>query len=157
MSAETPSTSAPEPTPEAEAAATAAPAKSTRPSKAVSVKAEIPAVPKFNFEALFAMQQSQLDTFVAAQKIMFDLVTDFGSKQQARMKDTAAKAEAMIKGFGTNKEPTAYVSEAKAVFEEVMSDARETMDLGLKAQNEMIDLLAKRAAASVGAAKSLSA
>ncbi len=116
-----------------------------------------PSMPTFNFDAIVAMQKAQVDTFVAAQKIMIDLATTVSAQQQTRIQETAAKAEALLKGFDSKKEPTAYVSEAKAAFEQAMSDARETMDLGLKAQNQMIDLLVKRAAATVEDAKSLAA
>ena len=176
MSAETPSTPDPQTAPETAPAPEAAPApetkavaetkpaakpapavKAAKVGKAISVTTELPAMPPFNFEALFTMQKAQVDTFVAAQQIIIGLATDLGNQQQARIKETTAKAEAMLKDFGTNKEPTAYALDAKAVFEDAMSDARETMDLGLKAQNQMIELLTKRVAATVEAAKSLTA
>src|SRR3954453_15589402 len=54
-------------------------------------------------------------------------------------------------------QPAAYVDEMKAVVEKAMADVKETMDLGIKAQSEGVDLFVKRATQNFEDVKAIAA
>jgi hypothetical protein len=123
-------------------------------------KVEFPKFPaaKFNFDALVNLQKANVETMLAAHKIMFDLVQTVAKRQADLMKELVGKAEASMKtGFDSKKQPAAYVDDAKAALEKAMADAKETLDLGLRAQNEVVDLFVKRATANFDQVKALAA
>lgn len=116
------------------------------------------AVPKFDFDALVALQKANVETVVAAQKIFFDLFQAVSKRQAELVKEFAGKFEGSFKGgFDAKKQPAAYVDEAKAAIEKAVADAKETLDLGLKAQAEVVDLFVKRATANFDQVKSIAA
>ena len=115
----------------------------------------MPAMPKFDVEAMLSLHKSNLETFVAAQKIMFDLAQTMAKRQSELMKDAFTHSEAMMKGFDGKKQPQHYMDDAKAAMEKAIAEAKETMDLSMKAQTEVVDLFVKRATANFDEAKSL--
>jgi hypothetical protein len=128
--------------------------------KTTTAKVELPKLvtPRFDFDAYVSLQKANIETVIAAQKIVFDLVQTMAKRQAELVKEMMGKAEVAMKGgFDGKKQPAAYVDEAKAVIEKAMADAKETMDLGLKAQNEVVDLFVKRATANFDQVKSLAA
>jgi len=118
---------------------------------------QLPAMPKFDVEALVTLQKANIETFVAAQKILFDLAQTVAKKQVEYVKESFAKSEALFKGFDTKKQPTAYADELKAAVERAVTDVKETVDLGIKAQSEVVDLFVKRATANFDDLKSTAA
>ena len=115
-------------------------------------------VPKLDLDALIALQKANVETVIAAQKIFFDLFQTVSKRQAELVKEMVGKVEGSMKGgFDAKKQPAAYVDEAKAAIEKAMADAKETMDLGLKAQAEVVDLFVKRATANFDQVKSLAA
>ena len=68
-----------------------------------------------------------------------------------------AKTEAMFKGFDAKKQPAVYADELKAAVEKAMADVKETVDLGIKAQGEVVDLFVKRATANFEEIKAVAA
>ncbi len=123
----------------------------------MTAKTASPSFPKFDVEAWMALHKANLETVVAAQKIVFDFWQTVAKRQVEMMKETLGKAEGFMKGFDAKKQPKEYVEEAKAVLEKAMADAKETLDLGMKAQAEVVDLFVKRATANLDEAKSLAA
>jgi phasin family protein len=121
------------------------------------MKTAVSPLPKFDLDALVALQQANVDTMIAAQKIIFDLAQTLAKRQAEFLKDAYGKVEASFKGFDGKKQPAAYVEEAKAVIEKAVADAKETTDLALKAQNEVVDLFVKRATANFEQVKTLAA
>jgi len=115
------------------------------------------AMPGLDFDAIVSMHRANLETFVAAQRIMFDFAQTLTRRQAEIMKDSLGRADAMIKGFDAKKQPHAYMDDAKANFEKAMTEVKETMDLGIKAQNEVVDLFVKRATSSLEEAKKVAA
>ena len=113
--------------------------------------------PKFDVDQMVALHKANLETFVATQKIMFDLAQTMAKRHSDSVKETFARTETMMKGFDAKKQPTQYMDDAKAVMEKAMAEAKETMDLGMKAQTEVVDLFVKRATANFDEAKSLAA
>jgi phasin family protein len=115
-------------------------------------------LPKMDFDALVALQKANLETLLAAQRIVLDLAQTVAKRQAELVKELMGKAEVAMKGgFDSKKQPAAYVDDAKAAMEKAVADAKETIDLGLKAQNEVVDLLVKRASANFEQVKQLAA
>lgn len=116
------------------------------------------ALPKFDFDAVVALQKANVETLIAAQKIVFDLYQTVAKRQAELVKEYYGKVEGSVKGgFDSKKQPAAYVDDAKAAIEKAVADAKETIDLGLKAQSEVVDLFVKRATANFDQVKSLAA
>src|SRR3954462_15037942 len=101
---------------------------------------KLPAMPEFDVEALATLQKANIATFVAAQKILFDLAQTLARKQVEYVKESFAKSEALFKGFDTKKQPAAYADELKSAVERAVTDAKETVDLGIKAHRDVVDL-----------------
>ena len=118
---------------------------------------QLPALPKFDFEALVTLQKANIETLVEAQKILFDLAQTVAKKQVEYVKESFAKSEAMFKGFDGKKQPTVYADELKAAVERAVADVKETVDLGIKAQSEVVDLFVKRATANFEEMKAVAA
>lgn len=118
---------------------------------------QLPTLPKFDFEAVVAFQKANIETLVAAQKILFDLAQTVAKKQVEYVKESFAKSEALFKGFDAKKQPTVYAEELKAAVERAVADVKETVDLGIKAQSEVVDLFVKRATANFDEIKSTAA
>ena len=102
---------------------------------------------------MVAFHRANLDTFVAAQRILFDLAQTMAKKQSDLFKELMASSESMLKGYDAKKQPGAYVDEVKAAMEKAMAEVKETVDLGMKAQSEVVDLFVKRASANFDEAK----
>lgn len=116
-----------------------------------------PKLPKFDFDAVMAIQKANIETFSAAQKILFDLMQNMAQRQAEMVKESYSRTEAMMKGFDSKKEPQAYVEEARAAMEKAMTDVKETVDLSMKAQNEVVDLFVKRTQANFDEARNIAA
>jgi hypothetical protein len=117
----------------------------------------VPNLPKFDAEGVLGLYKANVETFVAAQRIMFDFSQTVAKRQVEMVKDSFARAELLLKGWDGKKQPQNYVDEAKAAIEKAMADVKDTMDLGLKAQNEVVDLFVKRATANFDEAKQIAA
>jgi hypothetical protein len=63
----------------------------------------------------------------------------------------------MLRGYDSKKQPQAYVEDVKAAVEKAMADVKETLDLGIKAQSEVVDLFVKRATQNFEDVKTLAA
>ena len=118
---------------------------------------QLPAMPKFDVEALVGLHKANVETFVAAQKILFDLAQTVAKKQVEYVKESMAKTEAMFKSFDAKKQPAVYADELKAAVEKAMAEVKETVDLGIKAQGEVVDLFVKRATANFQEIKAVAA
>ncbi|SNB56581.1 phasin family protein [Arboricoccus pini] len=113
--------------------------------------------PKFDIESVLALYKSNIETCVAAQKIMFDFSQTLAKRQVETVKESFAKAEALMKGFDGKKLPQSYVDDAKAAIEKALADVKEAMDMGMKAQNDVVDLFVKRASANFDGVKTMAA
>lgn len=123
----------------------------------MSKTAGIAAMPKFDVDALVALQKANIDTLIAAQKIMFDLGQTVARKQVEMVREAMAKAETLMKGYDSRKQPQAYADEMKAVVEKAMADVKETVDLGIRAQSEVVDLFVRRATQNIEDMKGIAA
>ncbi len=125
----------------------------------MSAKAQTvsPVLPKFDLEALLRLQRENLETWFQAQKILFDFSTALGKRQAALFEEAIARAEELMKGLDPKKQPASYAEEAKAALEKAVGQIRETVDLGLKTQSQVVELLVKRAAANLDEMRKLAA
>jgi hypothetical protein len=103
------------------------------------------------------MHKGNLETAVAAQKVMFDLAQTIAKRQADFVKEGFAKAEVMFRGYDARKQPQVYVDEMKAAVEKAMADVKETVDLGIRAQAEVVNLFVKRATKNLEGVKALAA
>ena len=126
-------------------------------AKTQQTQTPLPGLPRFDLEALFALQKANLETLFQAQKIVFDFTQTLTRRQAELLKGAFAQAEAYLKGFDPKKQPTSYVDEARAAIEKAMAEVKELTDLGIKAQNEIVDLFVKRAAANLDEIKKVAA
>ncbi|MEZ5825910.1 MAG: phasin family protein [Geminicoccaceae bacterium] len=121
-----------------------------------------PAFPKFDFakfdvDAVVAIQKANLETMVSAQKILFDLAQTFARRQSDMVKDGFSRSEKLFQAFDASKQPADYMDEARTAMEKALADVKETMDLGMKAQNEVVDLFVQRASKNLEEVKALAA
>ncbi len=113
---------------------------------------------KIDFDALFALQKANVETVLQAQQVLIDAMQAATKAQYGWMQETFESAQAVLTGkFDTDKKPEAYLADVKAAAEKVMTVAQTQVDLGMKAQAEAMDLLAKRAAANVDEAQKFAA
>jgi hypothetical protein len=117
----------------------------------------MPAMPKFDVSALVAMQKANIETVVSAQRIVFDLAQTLAKRNTDLMKEMFQRAGTMTRTADASRQPQSYVDEAKSAMEKVMADVKETMDLGIKAQSEVVDLFVKRATRNFEDVKALAA
>lgn len=102
-------------------------------------------MPKVDMSAFFALQRANVETMVEAQRVMLDFTQTLTRRQADLVKELLDRAGSMMRDKDANDRPQNYMDEAKAVIEMTMADVKETMDLGVKAQNEVVDLFMKRA------------
>ncbi len=114
--------------------------------------------PKFDMESLLAMQKANMDTIVQAQTVVLNAVQAAAKMQYGLVNEYVEQVQAMLNGrYDADKKPEAYFADAKAVADRVVSVAQCQMDLGMKAQAEAVDLIAKRAQQNVDELQKLAA
>ena len=113
-------------------------------------------MPRFDFNAVVAMQKANLDTFVQAQKVLTDAAQGIAKAQAGYVNEVVAQVQGAMAG----KEPKRndqYLAEMRSATERAVSVASEQFGLGARAQNEVVDLLTKRAMANFEHMKSMAA
>lgn len=114
------------------------------------------AMPKFDFEALIGMQKANVETLVQAQAVMVEAAQAIAKLQTGLLEETFKSMQAFLK-FDAKVKPEAYLADAKAAAEKVMAVAKEELDVGMKAQTEVAQLVTKRAAANMEGLKAFAA
>ena len=114
------------------------------------------AMPKFDFETLVAMQKANVDTLVQAQGVMVEAAQAIAKLQTGLIEETFKNMQTFMK-FDAKAKPEAYLADAKAAADKVMAVAKQELDLGLKAQTEVAQLVSKRAAANMEGLKAFAA
>ena len=113
------------------------------------------AFPKFDADAIVAMQKANIDTFVQAQAIVFEAAQAISKVQYSWVAENFKLAETSFDASATAKKPEAMMADAKNVAEKAVQVAKQEFDLGIKAQNQVADLVAKRVAANIEEVKAL--
>ncbi|MCB1969484.1 MAG: phasin family protein [Geminicoccaceae bacterium] len=111
--------------------------------------------PKFNADALIALQKSNIETLVQAQTILIDAAQAISKVQYGWVAESLKAFEGAFEGNVTARKPEELMADAKAAAEKVVKVAKEEIDLGMKAQNEVVDLVTKRVAANLEEVKAL--
>lgn len=115
------------------------------------------ALPTFNVEAIVALQKANFETLFNAQQILVDAAQAASAAHVAWVKEIMEVAQSSMTGFDADKKPEAYFAEAKIAAEKAVAVLQTEIDLGLKAQNEVAELLTKRAAKNVDELQKLAA
>lgn len=111
-------------------------------------------LPKLDVNAVVAMQKANLDTFIQAQKIWTDAAQSIAKLQAGYVNDLVSRAQAML-AVRDPRNADSYVADARAAAEKAVTVAKQQIDLGAKAQAEVVDLVAKRVTANFEQAQSL--
>jgi enamine deaminase RidA (YjgF/YER057c/UK114 family) len=102
-------------------------------------------LPKLDVDALFAMQKANMDTVVKAQSVLLDAAQAAVKAQYGFFAEYMDQMQAMMTGkIDAEKKPEAYVADVKAAADKYVTVTQNQMDLGMKAQAEAMDLIAKR-------------
>lgn len=115
-------------------------------------------LPKLDVDALFAMQKANMDTVVKAQTVLLDAAQAAVKAQCGFVTDFVDQMQAMMTGkFDAEKKPEAFVADVKAAADKYVTVTQSQVDLGMKAQAEAMDMLAKRVQANVDELQKLAA
>ncbi|MCB2053331.1 MAG: hypothetical protein KDE35_03700 [Geminicoccaceae bacterium] len=112
-------------------------------------------MPKMDLEGFFAMHKANLDTMIEAQAVMVDAGQQIARMQFAWFEDSMKMGRAALEGDAREKKPADMLAEVKSVTEKAMKVAKDEADLGLKAQQKVADLVAKRMSVNMQQVKSL--
>ena len=104
-------------------------------------------------DQFFAMQRANMHTLAETQRVVLDYAQTVGSRQAELMKEMVERFNAVMHRTNGKDRPDAYADEVKAVMEKSVADLKETMDLGMKAQHEVFELLMKQAAQNLDEVK----
>lgn len=113
-------------------------------------------MPRFDLGQMLALQKSNLDTLVEAQKIMSDAAQGIARLQAGYVNEMMNQFQASFDQKAP-REPEAYLAKAQAYAEKAVAVAREQFSLGSKAQSEVIGLFTKRAVGNLDQAKKTAA
>ncbi len=114
--------------------------------------------PMLDIDGLVAMQRANVDTLVQAQSIIMQACQVAAEAQCSFLADCADRIESVTRGeLDVGKRPQAYVADMHAAAEKAIAVAQSHVDLGIRANAEAIDLLAKRARANVDELQRLAA
>ena len=114
-------------------------------------------LPKFNVDAMVALHKANVDTLLEAHGIWMQTAEAIAKLQYGWVEETFKQGQAMLQGDVTKKKPEEFIADAKAAADKVMAVAKEQADLGLKAQAQVADLVAKRVNANLQDVKTIAA
>ena len=104
-------------------------------------------LPKLDLDALVDTAEANIETVVAAQKIMFDLVQTVAKKQVEIIKEAMTKADDDVQGLRLQKQPQAYAEEVRPRLRRPWPTSRRPWTSASR-RNEVVDLFVKRATAN---------
>jgi len=108
--------------------------------------------PKFNVNGFLAMQRANVETVLQAQRVLVDAAQAMFRLQAGWLNETARQAQDLAKA-NVAKGPQGLIVDARAATERAFAVAREGLDVGVKTQGEVADLVTKRVAANVDQVK----
>jgi hypothetical protein len=109
-------------------------------------------LPKFDLDALFAVQKANLAAAHEAQTVLVDAVQAIAKVQQGRVEQAVADAKAVLEGKKLA-DPQAVLAEVKAAVEKNVAVTKEVAELTVAAQRRMVELFTQRTQASVAELK----
>lgn len=118
------------------------------PSSTTGFKLPEPKLPKFDPDAVFAVQKANLAAAHEAQTVLVDAFQAIARVQQGRAEEAVAAAKAALAGKKLS-QPQAVLAEVKAAVEKNTAIAKQVLDLAVAAQRRVGELFTQRAQASV--------
>ena len=118
------------------------------PSSPPGFKLPEPKLPKFDLDALFAVQKANLATAHEAQTVLVEAFQAIAKVQQGRVEQAVADAKATLESRKLA-DPQAVLAEVKAAVEKNVAVSKEVVDLAVAAQRRVVELFTQRAQASV--------
>lgn len=113
-------------------------------------------LPKVNLDALFGLQKANLAVVHEAQSILVDAAQAIAKVQYGWVEDVLARVQAALNNREPKK-PEAVLADVQAAAEQAVQVAKQGVDLGVAAQQRVVELFTKRAQANVDELKSLAA
>ena len=113
-------------------------------------------LPKVDVEAVFALQTANLAALHEVQSILVDAVQAIARVQIGWLEDSAAGLKVALSSREP-KQPQALVADAKAAAEKAVAVTKQGVDLGVAAQQRVVELVAKRVQANIEELKALAA
>jgi hypothetical protein len=117
-------------------------------SSAPGFKLPEPKLPKFDLDALFAVQKANLAAAHEAQTVLVDAFQAIAKVQQGRVEEAVAGARAVLEGKKLS-DAQAVLAEVKAAIEKNVAVTKEVVDLTVAAQRRVVELFTQRTQASV--------
>ena len=118
------------------------------PSSTAGFKLPEPKLPKFDLDALFAVQKANLAAAHEAQTVLVDAFQAIAKVQQGRVEAAVADAKTALEGKKLT-DPRAVLAEVKAAVEKNVAVAKEVVELTVAAQRRVVELFTQRTQASV--------
>ena len=112
------------------------------------------AFPKFDLSGLAAMQKANLEAALKAQTIVTETTRAIMALHAGWLTEVAHKARTAMQA-GVAPKPEAVLADVRTATQRALIVARQELDLGVRAQGEVVDLIAKRAAANLDGVKAL--
>ena len=120
-------------------------------------KTAIPTFPRIDVDAVVGLQKANIETVLKAQRIVSETAQAVVTLHAGWLQKAAEQVRGAFTKAGATRKPEAVLADARAVAERAFAVARQEIDLGTRAQSEVVDLLAKRAAANLDQVKAFAA
>ena len=118
------------------------------PSSTAGFKLPELKLPKFDLDALFAVQKANLATAHEAQTVLVEAFQAIAKVQQGRVEQAVAEAKAALESKKLS-DPQAVLAEVKAAVEKNVAVSKEVVELTVAAQRRVVELFTQRTQASV--------
>ena len=118
------------------------------PSSTTGFKIPELKLPKFDLDALFAVQKANLATAHEAQTVLVEAFQAIAKVQQGRVEQAVAEAKAALESKKLS-DPQAVLAEVKAAMEKNVAVSKEVVELTVAAQRRVVELFTQRTQASV--------
>lgn len=112
---------------------------------------------KVDVEKMMTMHKANLGTMFEAQRIMLDATQTMIASHFNYVREALGNAETMVSKLDPKAKPETYVEDAKAAADKAMEVAKNSYELGLKAQNDVAAIWNKRVTDNVEEMKKFAA
>ena len=116
-----------------------------------------PAFPKFDIDALVAIQKANYEAFMQVQKIVTGAVETAWQTHLKRVDSWKSQVEGAYKGFDVTKKPEAYAKDAQVAVEAAIAEAKDAVEKTVQTQREVSQVLTGRLIANFNELKALAA
>ncbi len=120
-------------------------------------KTAIPTFPRIDVDAVVGLQKANIETVLKAHRIVSETAQAVVTLHAGWLQEAAEQVRGAFAKAGATRKPEAVLADARVAAERAFAVARQKIDLGTRAQSEVVDLLAKRAAANLDQVKAFAA